>query len=239
MKILFLADLHMNLRQLDWLESQAGSYDLVIIGGDLLQLADTRSKEEQISEIIPYLRRIAEQALLVVSSGNHDGNRLNAAEEEYADWIRCLPIDGLLVDGGCLDFKGYRFSCCAWWNGAESRGEMLKQLQSDKPKDDERWIWIHHSPPRGSRTAWTRKGNVGDPYLQKLIGRFKPSHVLCGHVHNAPFYADGAWCEKIGKTWVFNPGMQIGGVPCHISLDLSDKKASYESLEGRESVVLD
>jgi Icc-related predicted phosphoesterase len=38
MKMLFAADLHYTLKQLDWLVANAGRYDLVNIGGDLLDL---------------------------------------------------------------------------------------------------------------------------------------------------------------------------------------------------------
>jgi Icc-related predicted phosphoesterase len=38
MKMLFVADLHYTLKQLDWLVANAGDYDLVVIGGDLLDL---------------------------------------------------------------------------------------------------------------------------------------------------------------------------------------------------------
>jgi Icc-related predicted phosphoesterase len=38
MRILFVADLHYTLRQFDWLSANAGDYDLVMIGGDLLDL---------------------------------------------------------------------------------------------------------------------------------------------------------------------------------------------------------
>jgi len=238
MKILYIADLHMKLRQFEWLESQAANYDLAIIGGDLLELAHPKPKTEQIAQLIPRLQQLCKSTRLIVASGNHDGNQVNASKEEYAAWIRELSRENLTVDGARTEVQGYRFSCFPWWNGAQSRAEMLTQLESDKPAPGMPWIWVHHAPPRGSRTAWTRKGNVGDPYLQKLIGRFHPDIALCGHIHNAPFYAEGAWCEKLGRTWVFNPGMQIGDTPCHIALDLRARKAAHTSLEGRDQVEL-
>ena len=36
--MLFVADLHYTLKQLDWLVANAGRFDLVVIGGDLLDI---------------------------------------------------------------------------------------------------------------------------------------------------------------------------------------------------------
>ena len=52
------------------------------------------------------------------------------------------------------------------------------------------------------------------------IERFRPGLVLCGHIHNAPFVNQGSWVDRIGDTWVLNPGHQIGPVPAHIELAL-------------------
>lgn len=226
MKVLLVADLHMNLRQYQWLEGQANRFDLIVIAGDLLQLAYTCDKEEQISQILPILKRIRSQCSLLVSSGNHDGDTVSPAGEEYAAWIRNLEQPSNTGD------SRYRFTLCDWWNGPETREEMLGQIRSEQPDTGVTWVWIHHAPPRGSKTAWTIKGDAGDPYLLKLIGQYNPNYVFSGHVHNAPFYAQGDWCERIGKSWVFNPGKQIGEVPSHIEIDLADQSARYSSLEG-------
>jgi Icc-related predicted phosphoesterase len=57
--------------------------------------------------------------------------------------------------------------------------------------------------------------------------------VLSGHVHNSPFYADGSWIDRLGRTWVFNPGRQLGPQPATITLDLAAMTAEWVSLEGR------
>ena len=49
---------------------------------------------------------------------------------------------------------------------------------------------------------------LGDPYLLEWINRFKPDLVLSGHVHNAPFYPEGSWTDRIGDTRVFNAGRE-------------------------------
>ncbi len=76
--------------------------------------------------------------------------------------------------------------------------------------------------------------------LAGWIERFSPDLVLTGHIHQSPFTADGGWADRIGDTWVFNPGRQIGPVPAHIVLDLGPSEAPrWHSLEGPERVQLD
>ncbi len=226
----------MNLKQFEWLAQEAEFVDLVVIAGDLLQLGHSCEKPEQIEQLRPLLKRIRDRCPLLLSSGNHDGDTLNNAKEEYANWIEALALEFTQTS----DFENgkYRFTTCPWWNGPTTREAMLDEICNEQPSEDSIWIWIHHAPPRGSKTAWTLKGDAGDPFLLKLIGRYQPAFVFCGHVHSAPFYADGAWNERIGKTWVFNPGKQIGEIPCHIRIDLAQRSARYSSMEGVETLNL-
>src|SRR6187402_197981 len=99
MRMLFVADLHYTLRQYDWLTANAGDYDLVIIGGDLLDLSSSLNFDIQIVVVEKYLRRIRQNTRLLVSSGNHDGDCRNAADESYAGWLRQCRAEGLFVDG--------------------------------------------------------------------------------------------------------------------------------------------
>jgi Icc-related predicted phosphoesterase len=73
---------------------------------------------------------------------------------------------------------------------------------------------------------------LGDPYLLEWINRFKPDLVLSGHVHNAPFYPEGSWIDRIGDTWVFNPGREPGPIPTHLHLDLDAMSAEWIAGEG-------
>lgn len=238
MKVLLTSDLHMDLKQLEWIQANAEQYGLIVIAGDLLQLAHTQEKSAQIDSLLPLLKGIREKCPLIVSSGNHDGNAQRGDNEEYAKWTQKLKALNIVSDGSHLDIDSRRFTCCPWWNGVELREEMLTQLKNDSDLNAESWIWIHHAPPRGSRIAWTPKGNVGDPLLLKLIGKYKPSLVLCGHIHNAPFYAEGGWCEKIGTSWAFNSGKQPGDIPAYITLDLEKHVANRFSYEGVETQEL-
>ena len=81
MKLLFVADLHYTLKQFDWVVANAGDYDWVVIGGDLLDLASALDFDLQIVVVEKYLARLRQQTRVLVSSGNHDGDARNAADE--------------------------------------------------------------------------------------------------------------------------------------------------------------
>jgi Icc-related predicted phosphoesterase len=233
MKLLFIADLHYSLKQFDWVIANADCYSAVILGGDLLDLGSALDFDVQILVIEKYLRRIREKTRLIVSSGNHDGDDRNAGDESISQWIRDARAEGLFVDGDNLEIGDALVTICPWWDGPISRGELEAQLTRDAQKSHRRWIWVHHAPPADSPVCWTGRKHVGDEFLREWIERFTPDAVLSGHIHNAPFVANGSWVDRIGKTWVFNPGRQIGPCPTYVALDLETMSAEWISMEGK------
>lgn len=231
MRLLFVADLHYSLKQFDWLLAHADSYDVVVIGGDLLDLASALDADVQIAIVEKYFRLLCQKTRLVVSSGNHDGDNRNEADESIADWLQESRGIRVQVDGDSFDLDGTRITVCPWWDGDVSRAKLEKTLERESLRAKERWIWIHHAPPEGSRTCWTGKKFAGDDVLRAWIERFHPDMVFSGHIHNSPFYADGSWIDRIGATWVFNPGKQIGPEPSTITLDLDAMTAEWNSTE--------
>jgi len=97
---------------------------------------------------------------------------------------------------------------------------------------------VYHWPPFGSPTCWTGRRHYGDTDLPAWIESYRPDLVLTGHVHEPPFKPDGAWADRIGDTWVFNPGRQIGPVPAHVEIDLDAGRAMWWSLMGSEEFAL-
>jgi Icc-related predicted phosphoesterase len=232
MRMLFVADLHYTLQQLDWLVENAGRFDLVIIGGDLLDLGSALDFDVQIVVVEKYLHRIRRNAPLLVSSGNHDGDSHNAANECFAEWLLLSRAEGLFVDGESALLGDTRVTACPWWNGPVSRAELENLLARESLKSVRRWIWSHHEPPEGARVSWTGKKLLGDHFLREWINRFEPDLVLSGHIHSAPFYPEGSWIDRVGKTWVFNPGRQPGPFPTYITLDFEALVAEWISAEG-------
>ena len=80
---------------------------------------------------------------------------------------------------------------------------------------------------------------AGDPLLNELIDSHAPDLVLCGHVHDSPFRKGGSWIDRVGSSWVFNPGRQLGELPTFIELDLTRRTAAWRSLAGAEERMLE
>lgn len=234
MRMLFVADLHYTLKQFDWMIAQAARYDAVVIGGDLLDIASSLDLDIQIVVLEKYLDRLRRETVLIVSSGNHDGDSRNAADESIAAWLRAAKAPQVFVDGDSAEFPGVLITVCPWWDGPVSRAEVEALLERDAAKPKSKWIWIHHAPPDRSPVSWTGRRFGGDEFLVEWIARFQPEAVLSGHIHNAPFHAQGSWIDRLGKTWVFNPGRQIGPYPTCLVFDLENMTASWCSTEGEE-----
>jgi Icc-related predicted phosphoesterase len=231
MKLLFVADLHYTLKQFDWLTAIARDFDAVLIGGDLLDLASALDLETQIVVVEKYLARLSRDVPLLVSSGNHDGDGRNAARESICRWLREAKEGQLHVDGDSVDLGGTLITICPWWDGPETRAEVENLLARDAARTKQKWIWIHHAPPAGSPVSWTGSMSAGDAFLTEWIHRHAPDLVLSGHIHNAPFYQNGSWIDRIAGTWVFNVGRQIGPQPTFVILDFEKTSARWISVD--------
>ncbi|HMP83552.1 MAG TPA: metallophosphoesterase [Verrucomicrobiota bacterium] len=233
MKLLFVADLHYALKQFDWLMASASDFDAVIIGGDLLDLGSALDLDVQIVVIEKYLDKLRQKTRLLVSSGNHDGDGRSPANESVCAWLQAVRGDQLFVDGDSVEIGDTLITICPWWDGPVSRAELEQQLVRESSRVKSRWIWIHHSPPDKSPVSWAGKKFGGDEFLVEWIQRWQPELVLSGHIHNAPFIANGSWIDRLGKTWVFNPGKQIGPCPTFLVFDLDKMSVEWVSMEGQ------
>jgi len=238
MRCLVLADLHYALPQFDWLQSVAGRFDAAVIAGDLIDIGSRVEVDVQILVLLKYLRRIHPTTRLLVSSGNHDMDGVNADHERVATWLQEAKALGIPVDGDSLELEGMLFTICPWWDGPHTRAKVEALLERDAARGIHPWIWIYHEPPDQSPVSWTGKDFAGDHYLPGYIERHKPTLVLSGHVHQSPFRKEGAWVDKLGETWVFNAGRQIGPCPAHIILDTEVRTAEWHSQAGDEVVTL-
>jgi Icc-related predicted phosphoesterase len=238
MKGLLVSDLHYTLKQFDWLIQVAGDYELVVIAGDHLDVASSVTYDAQILVVLKYLRRLSAQTRLIVCSGNHDLNARDGNGEKTAAWMqRCRRL-GIACDGENLTLGDTLVTICPWWDGPKALAQIKQQIESDSALAHRRWIWIYHAPPDDSPVSWAGKRHFGDSELSSLITKYEPDLVMTGHIHQSPFKPDGSWFDRIGKTWVFNPGRQIGPVPTHIEFDLDARTATWRWMEGIESVDL-
>ena len=96
MRILSVSDLHYRLPHYDWLVKAAADADVVVLAGDLADVVSPVPHEVQAVVLTTYLSRLAEHALVLASSGNHDldgpgrqrraGGRLAAAASPTTAW---------------------------------------------------------------------------------------------------------------------------------------------------------
>jgi len=235
MKILISSDLHYRLKQYDWLASQAGNYDAIIIAGDMLDISSSLDLSVQIVVIRKCLQKISAQTRLFVCSGNHDGNEKNGADEYIAPWLQETREEQIHVDGDSIAIGNRLFTVFPWWDGDVTLQEVVKQIEQASQHSYDQWIWIYHAPPDQSRTSWVGKRHIGDTELNQWIEQYQPDIVITGHIHESPFKTDGSWIDQIGKTWVFNAGSHMGDVPAHIILDLDNMNANWLSLAGSET----
>jgi Icc-related predicted phosphoesterase len=238
MKVLVTADLHYSLKQWDWVLQAAGQFDLVVLAGDHLDIASALDTEAQAVVVLKYLERIGRRVPLLASSGNHDGSERTPANESVATWLQEARERGVVVDGDVFERGDWRFTLCPWWDGPETQAAVAQQLERDAALPARRWAWVYHAPPDHTRVSWTGKGHFGDPELAGWIRRYRPELVLCGHVHQSPFRAEGSWVDRVEGAWVFNAGKQIGPEPAFLVLDLEAMTASWRSQAGDETIDL-
>jgi len=239
MKCLLVSDLHYALKQYDWTLESAADFDVVVIAGDHLDISGHVDGRTQTIVILKYLRRLQEKVRLIVSSGNHDLDSRNEAGEKVARWIGKVRDMGVSTDGDGLEIDGALFTVCPWWDGPVGRDAVDELLRRDAAKARKPWIWVYHAPPADSPTSWVGDRHAGDRELVRWIEEFRPDIVLTGHIHESPFCKGGSWVDRIGSTWVFNSGRQIGPTPAHIIFDTEHRQALWHSLAGAETTRLD
>lgn len=237
-RILLVSDLHYTLPQLDWVVRSAPSFDLVVLAGDHLDVSSPVSLDAQSVVLLRYFSLMNPGRSLVVASGNHDLTGADRHGERAALWLPESRRAGVSTDGDSLTIGDTLITICPWWDGPAGRAALELQLAADAQRRPARWVWIYHWPPLGSPTCWTGKREYGDADVAAWIARYRPELVLTGHVHEPPFKPAGAWADRIGPTWVFNAGRQIGPVPAHIVIDLAVGSASWYSMMGEEALEL-
>lgn len=115
---------------------------------------------------------------------------------------------------------------------------MQQFLRRESAERANTWLWVHHAPPDGVGVSWTGSKHAGDAFLADLIRELQPDIVFSGHIHNSPFRTGGAWASRIDRTWIFNPGRQLGVPPAYITLDLQRQTARWVSQAGDEEISL-
>ncbi len=233
-----VSDLHYRLPHYDWLVGAADDVDVVAIVGDLADIANVVPFTVQVVVLDKYLTLLAEKALVLTASGNHDLDGPGAHGEQVAGWLQADRAGTVHVDGSSIDVDGTRFTICPWWDGPVTRQEVADQLAAAARDRPARWVWLYHSPPAGTVLCNDGRREFPDHDLAGWIAEHSPDVVLCGHVHQAPWVEGGSWHARLGDTWVFNGGHQRGPVPPHITLDTDAGTADWYGVFDVESIRL-
>jgi len=238
MRLLAVADLHYSLPQFDWVLEVAADFDVVVLAGDLLELASIVDRRAQAVVVRKYFERLRAVTRLLICSGNHDLDAPHESGEKVAKWLAASPDDGIVTDGESIELDGVLITVCPWGDGPITRAGIAVQLAEAAKAERRLWIWIHHAPPDKSPTSWGGARHFGDAELVQWIMQYKPDIVLSGHVHQSPFVKDGSWVDRIGNTWVFNAGQQFGAPPTHIIIDTDEGEALWFSSAGNQFIRL-
>ena len=238
MRILHVSDLHYSLPQFDWVVGAASKFELLTLAGDSLRVGSVVPLVDQSVTILEYLSLLHSMTPIAVCSGNHDLTGPDVEGEQSALWLGEARAGGIPTDGSSQVVGDTLVTICPWWDGPIGRAALVERLAADATRRARRWVWVYHWPPRGSLTSWTGRHDYGDRDLRSWIEEYRPDVVLTGHIHEAPFKPDGSWADRIGSTWVFNAGHQIGPVPAHIELDFTENTAKWISLLGTEEFDL-
>ena len=239
MKILLAADLHYDLRKFDWVVDAAPHVDLVVLAGDLLDRATLVARPAQAVVARKYFRKIRERMKLLVCSGNHDLDARDANGELTARWMAKTRHLDIPADGESLAMEDCLFTILPWWDGEAGRNSIDRLLKADAARRPANWIWVIHAPPSDSPVSWGGDKCFGAAEVRNWVEDYQPELVFSGHVHQAPFIEDGSWADRIGKSWVFNAGFQLGPFPSCIVIDTDARRAYWLSLAGLETLSLD
>ena len=215
MRILLVSDLHYSLPQFDWVVAASPSFDVVVVAGDSLNINSPVPLDAQSVVVHRYLSLIAGRDPAGRELGQSRPDRTRRARASSppcgcAIW----QAASMRTDGDSLLLDDTLITICPWWDGPLGRADVVSQLSSRcGSASGARGCGCTTGHRIGSPTCWTGRRDYGDPDLREWIEEFQPDIVLAGHVHESPFKSDGSWMDRIGNTWVFNAGHQIGKVP--------------------------
>jgi predicted phosphodiesterase len=254
-KLLLLSDLHGRSDWYGWASGQ--SCDAVAIAGDLLDGFAGEGLMPQMLALVEWCKNVP--IGLALSSGNHDANdpgdgswlgnelpvEITPAESEQIRrflaaerWMDALERPGLVPDHrsavletgvGNLVVTTIPFDPTveADWTHLWREGGRLRR-ENRVP-----WIVLHHEPPADTVVG----GMMGDGSLFDRIREYRPDFVLSGHLHDQPYR--GAFADRVGSTWCFNPGtpplarLRSSKQPNSILIDLTDRIATWTATHQR------
>jgi len=203
MTILHVTDFHFHKRWFDWLLHRAPAHDLVVMSGDMLDLAIATPQRRQIEWVSDWLNDFPRP--ISVCSGNHDLEwDSETGRWTPAYWLRDIVNPHVWTDGQRVTLDGRSF---------------LNIGATTRPKGGEADSWVVHAPPSKTLVATRANGvDAGEPDLDSAVRHYAPRLVFSGHVHT-PLH----WREHRADTLFLNPGRGAeGSFPNHILVRTDD-----------------
>jgi len=219
MRILLVADLHINKPKFNWVLDVSGQFDAICIPGDFLDMLidlDAYPLFGQIRWVQDWFKRL--QTPTFVCSGNHDW---------FCSHPQAAPLINANAEGGWLDssnaqvfsdksntlLKTHRFICNPWLGTPKLHNPSKSPI-----------VLLTHAPAAETTLSKDLTADYGDEHLLETIYALPPSSlVLSGHVHEAK-----NWYLKIGHAHCFNAGVGYPDqkAPNHIIIDTVAKTAT-------------
>lgn len=207
MKLLQFTDLHNHSDFIKKLEEEIRQADGIILSGDITTFGPVGIAKDVMDAIQKLNTR------LMVIPGNCDTDEVKAYTEEKEVSIdrRVIALDEYQIAGiggslPCPTQTPNQYTEEVFQNDFK---EIALALEEGKPL-----ILVAHHPPFQTKNDRVATGlHVGSKSVRSFIETYQPLVCLSGHIH------EGVGVDKIGKTFVVNPGPAMDG--CYAEIHLS------------------
>jgi putative phosphoesterase len=187
MKLLALADIHGNFRNIPLLAEFTQGCDAIVIAGDITNF----SGKEQAMQVLGSLNRLDKPILAV--PGNCD---LSTVDE-------CLDHQGANLHAGLIELDGIDFVGAGGSLARPGDEMMFKDILNQavvRHVPDHELVLVTHQPAWGV-VQDTRSGeHTGSRAIRDFIKQHQPVLAVSGHIHEA------AGTDRIDATTLVNPG---------------------------------
>jgi len=212
---LLLTDIHGRTHVLEKILASAGSFDIILVSGDLTDFGDSKKA----LEVVEALKKPGKPVFAI--PGNCDPKEV----------LEVMEKEGVSIHGKHTSFGGFVF---AGFGGSNStpfdtpfempEGALGVGLGS-ACGGIKHQILLTHAPPKNSVFDLLPNGaHAGSEAVRTAIHTHEPAFLFCGHIH------EGVGIGFVEKTLVANPGPALAG---HWGIaDLISKKVALKSLGG-------
>ena len=198
MKILAITDLHDKRLSLERILADAGSVDVILLGGDITNFGGPKDA----ARLVDVATQTGIKVLAV--AGNCDSPQI---DQQLVDLGISLHARGVLI--GNVGFHGVS-AMPPWHSGmyhfTEEQITGFLRVGREQVAGAKHVVVLSHFPPRNGQVDRTFHGDhVGSTSLQAYIETTHPCLVFCGHIH------EGRGIERLDSTTLVNCGLGATG----------------------------